>query len=142
MKNPTTHPRPTAAFTLMEMMLVLLIISLIIGSVAVLFSNFSNTAQITTTEGKIRTIESGLTSYRTVNGRYPTQAQGIEALVTRPSTDPQPKRWSPLLKADGIIDAWDNKIQYRNPGKKNPNGYDVFSMGPDRVESADDIGNW
>ena len=136
---PRSH---TAAFTLMEMMLVLLIITLIIGSVALMFQNFSSNAQITTTEGKIRTLEAALVQYKTLNGRYPTQAQGVEALVTRPTTDPQPKRWSQSVKAEGILDPWENKIQYRNPGKKNPNGFDVFSMGPDRVESGDDIGNW
>jgi general secretion pathway protein G len=141
MKTTPTRYR-AAAFTLMEMMLVLLIITLIIGSVAIMIQNFSSNAQITTTEGKIRTLEAALTSYKTLNGRYPTQAQGVEALVTMPTSDPKPKRWNQFVKADGILDPWENKIQYRNPGKKNANGYDVFSMGPDRVESPDDIGNW
>lgn len=138
----TTLPRRAHAFTLMEMMLVLLIIALIIGAVAMRFANFENNAQITTTQGKVRSLEASLMSYKTMNMFYPTQQQGLEALVTRPASDPVPKRWSQFVKADGIMDPWGRKIQYRNPGKHNPQGYDVFSMGPDGVESEDDIGNW
>jgi general secretion pathway protein G len=129
-------------FTLMEMMLVLLIITLIIGSVALMFQNFGSNAQISTTEGKVRSLEAALMQYKTLNMVYPTQSQGLEALVTRPSGDPQPKRWSQFVKAEAIMDPWGSKMQYRNPGKRNPQGCDVFSFGPDKVESADDIGNW
>lgn len=137
-----TPRRSAAAFTLMEMMLVLLIIALIIGAVAVRFGNFESNAQITTTKAKVRSIEASLMSYKTLNMFYPTQQQGLEALVTRPSGDPQPKRWSQFVNADGILDPWGRKLQYRSPGKHNPQSYDVFSFGPDGVESEDDIGNW
>jgi general secretion pathway protein G len=136
------YSRLRAAFTLMEMMLVLLIITLIIGSVALMFQNFSSNAQITTTQAKVRSLEAALMSYKTLNMFYPSQSQGLEALVTRPSGDPQPKRWNQFVKPDGIMDPWGHKIQYRNPGKHNAQGYDIFSFGPDGVESADDIGNW
>lgn len=127
----------------MEMMLVLLIITLIIGSVALMFQNFGANAQITTTEGKVRSLEAALMQYKTLNLYYPTQPQGLEALVTRPTTDPQPKRWSQFVKADAILDSWGNKIQYRNPGKHNVSGVDIYSMGPDGQDAtADDIGNW
>jgi general secretion pathway protein G len=46
------------------------------------------------------------------------------------------------VKPDAIMDPWGRKMQYRNPGKHNAQGYDVFSFGPDGVESADDVGNW
>ncbi len=135
--------RYNAAFTLMEMMLVLLIITLIIGSVALMFQNFSNNAQITTTEAKVRSLEAGLMQYKTLNMLYPTQAQGLESLVARPTGDPQPKRWSQFVKPDAIIDPWGNKIQYRNPGTHNTTGVDVFSSGPDGQQNTpDDIGNW
>ena len=141
MNIQTTQPR-RSGFTLMEMMLVLLIITLIIGSVAIMFQNFGSNAQITTTEGKVRSLEAALMQYKTLNMFYPTQSQGLEALVTRPSGDPQPKRWNQFVKADAIMDPWAHKIQYRNPGRRNQGGYDVFSYGPDGVESDDDIGNW
>jgi general secretion pathway protein G len=126
----------------MEMMLVLLIIALILGMVAVKFGNLGNNAQIVTTEGKIQSLEAGLMSYKTMNMFYPTQQQGLEALVRRPTSDPQPKRWSEFVKPDALMDPWGSKIQYRYPGKHNPQSYDIFSLGPDKVESDDDIGNW
>jgi general secretion pathway protein G len=141
MKVNPARPRH-AAFTLMEMMLVLLIITLIIGSVALMFQSFSNNAQITTTGAKVRSLEAALMQYKTLNMFYPSQGQGLEALVTRPGGDPKPKVWNPCVKPEAIMDPWGNKIQYRNPGKHNAQGYDVYSMGPDGVESADDIGNW
>src|SRR6476620_8892970 len=117
-----------AAFTLMEMMLVLLIITLIIGSVALMFQNFSSNAQITTTEAKVRSLEAALMQYKPLNMFYPTQSQGLEALVTRPGGDPQPKRWNQFVKPDAIMDPWGHKMLYRNPGKHNPQGYDVLSF--------------
>lgn len=124
-------------------MLVLLIITLIIGSVALMFQNFSGSAQITTTEAKIRSLEASLMAYKTQNMFYPTQPQGLEALVARPTTDPQPKRWTQMVKVEGILDPWGHKVQYRNPGRRNPAGVDVFSLGPDGQEGTDDdIGNW
>ena len=55
-----------------------------------MFQNFSSNAQITTTEGKMRSLEAALMQYKTLNMFYPTQSQGLEALVTSPSGDPQP----------------------------------------------------
>ncbi|MFO1483009.1 MAG: type II secretion system major pseudopilin GspG [Verrucomicrobiaceae bacterium] len=134
--------RPNA-FTLLEMMVVLLIIALIIGSVAVMVQGISGNAEVVTTGGKIKTLESALTSYKIANLVYPTQEQGLDALVNKPRIEPLPKRWTQQIKADGLLDAWGRKIMYRNPGTKNANGYDVYSFGPDGVEnSADDIGNW
>ena len=135
--------RTAKAFTLLEMMVVLLIIALILGSVAFMVQGIEGNAQGVATSGKIKSIESALMSYKIANLVYPTQAQGLEALVTRPTAEPKPKRWMATIKADGIIDPWNRKIMYRNPGKHNPTGYDVFSLGADGLENTeDDIGNW
>lgn len=139
---PSRRLPASAAFTLMEIMLVLMIIMLIIGSVALMFQNMGSNAQISTTEGRVRSLEAALMQYKTLNMVYPSQSQGLDALVTRPSGDPQPKRWSQFVKPEAIIDPWGTKMQYRNPGRHNAQGCDVFSYGPDRVESGDDIGNW
>lgn len=137
-----TRPRPNA-FTLLEMMIVLLIIALILGSVAFMVSGMQKNAEEVASSGKIKGLETALTSYKISNLVYPTQEQGLEALVSRPGAEPKPRRWSQLMKADGLIDAWGRKIAYRNPGKRNAAGYDVFSLGADGVENTeDDIGNW
>ena len=63
--------------------------------------------------------------------------------MTRPTTEPKPRRWTQRAKPDGIMDPWGRKLMYRNPGKHNVGGYDVLSLGPDGLENTeDDIGNW
>jgi general secretion pathway protein G len=94
------------------------------------------------TEGQVRTLEAALSAYKSLNKNYPSQSQGRASLVTRPAIDTQPQRWSQFVKLEALVDPWDRKMQYRNPGVRNPNGYDVYSLGPDGIESADDIGNW
>jgi general secretion pathway protein G len=141
--SPNVPQARSAGFTLMEMMLVLLIIALIIGGVAVLAPNFTGSATRTTTQTKLRTLEAGLMAYRTDNAFYPTQQQGLEALVTQPTSEPRPRFWKQLVKPDGILDGWGRKIVYRNPGKHNTSGYDLVSFGDDGVEGTnDDIVNW
>lgn len=143
MKHIRTNRTSRNAFTLLEMMVVLLIIALIIGSVAVMVQGIEGNAQTVTTGGKIKALETALTSYKIANLTYPTQQQGLEALVTRPTAEPRPRRWSAQVKPDALMDPWGRKIGYRNPGKNNPGGYDVFSFGPDGLENTeDDIGNW
>ena len=131
------------AFTLLEMMIVLLIIALILGSVAVMVQGIEGNAQAVTTGGKIKALETALVSYKISNLIYPTQEQGLEALVSPPHVEPKPKRWSQVIKPEGLMDPWGHKFTYRNPGKHNAGGYDVFSFGPDGLENTtDDIGNW
>ena len=141
------HLRPSTshakAFTLLEMMVVLLIIALILGSVAVMVQGIEGNAQQVTTSARIKGLETAMTSYKIANLTYPTQAQGLDALVTRPTIEPKPRRWSQLAKPDSIVDPWGRKLVYRNPGKHNVGGYDVYSLGADGLENTeDDIGNW
>jgi general secretion pathway protein G len=73
-----------------------------------------------------------------MNGFFPTTDQGLMALVAQPDTDPKPSRWYQLFKEEPK-DPWRNKYIYRCPGTKNPNGYDLFSAGKDRLpDTADD----
>ena len=142
MKHLQTH-RQARGFTLMEMMLVLLIIALIIGAVAMNMSAFTGSASTTTTKAKVNSIEAALMAYRMDNMTYPTQAQGIDALVNRPAGEPAPKRWRQYVKPEGALDAWGRKLLFRYPGTHNPSGYDISSVGEDGVDgTADDIGNW
>ena len=100
-------------------------------------------AEHVTAGAKVKSLETVLTSYKMSNLTYPTQEQGLDALVTRPTAEPKPKRWTQLLKPDGITDPWGRKMVYRNPGKHNDRGYDVLSLGADGLENTkDDIGNW
>ena len=63
MKNLRTAAPSRHAFTLLEMMVVLLIIALILGSVAVMVQGIEGNAQQVTTDGKIKALETALTAY-------------------------------------------------------------------------------
>lgn len=140
MKYTPLSPKLPRGFTLMEMMLVLLIIVLILGAVAFNMQGITDSAALTTTKAKVNALESALTAYRLDNTVYPTQAQGLDALVSKPA---DAKRWHQYLKPEAIVDGWTHKMIYRNPGTHNPSGYDVYSAGPDGQDgTADDIGNW
>src|SRR3569623_70381 len=86
----------------------------------------------------IRTLETNLVRYRNMAGCLPSQEQGLEALVKRPSGDPIPTDWHALMDRRALIDPWGHPYQYRNPGKNKPDGYDVFSLGKDGVEGTED----
>lgn len=82
-------------------------------------------------------------TYKLDVGNYPSTEEGISALVKAPSG--KEARWKGPYLEEVPLDPWGNSYQYRFPGSKNINGargYDIWSLGPDGVESADDIGNW
>jgi general secretion pathway protein G len=69
----------------------------------------------------VRALDAQLGGYKKLNGAYPTTAQGLRALGAFPK------------------DPWSNDYVYRYPGKRYPDGYDLFSAGPDRMpDTADD----
>ena len=75
------------------------------------------------------------------NFQYPSTDQGLEALVSKPSGDPEPKGWKQRLPKMPI-DPWKNPYNYLSPGAKSGGEFDVYSLGPDGTQSDDDIGNW
>jgi len=84
-------------------------------------------------------------SYRRDMGDYPSTEEGIKALITAPAG--QTTKWrGPYIRVidDKLpLDPWGQEYQYRCPGKKNPDSYDFFSCGSDKLPgTADDIGNW
>lgn len=129
--NRVFHPL-RKAFTLMEMMLVLAIIALLIAIGAVALQNVQGGAEITAAEAHMNTIKVAITQYKTLNRTLPGK---LEDLVTPPANARVKKG---LLKESGITDPWGSKYQYRSPGKKNGEPYEVFSMGPDKKEGGDD----
>ncbi len=122
-------------------MLVVTIIVVLMGAAIVLLRGNLEFAKDQRVEGDIQAITTQLKLYETMNYFPPTTEQGLQALVSKPSTEPVPQRWRQLLK-EVPLDPWGMKYNYRNPGRRNPESFDLFSFGPDRVESDDDIGNW
>ena len=125
-------------FTLLEIMLVVTIIGLLLTAAIFGFRGNVEYSRKVRVQGDIQGITTQLKLYQSMNGFYPTTDQGLQALVAQPDTDPKPSRWLQLF--DKIPkDPWQTDYIYRCPGLKNPNGFDLYSAGPDRVpDTADD----
>jgi general secretion pathway protein G len=132
-------------FTLIEIMLVVIILGVL---VAMVVPNLAGRGEQARRAAAAADIESNLATaldlYEFDNGRYPTTEQGLTALLTKPTTSPEPTNWSgPYLKKKRIPkDPWGKEYIYACPGVKNPEGYDLSSHGKDGVESTDDVINW
>ncbi len=132
-----------SAFTLLEMMLVVMIIGLLIGMAVHMAGAKVDQARNVRVRADLTQIKTNLMMYQAANGFYPSTEQGLKALVQKPETDPKPRNWHQL---DDVImrDPWEQEYFYRYPGKHNPKEYDIFSAGPDRNPDTeeDNIGNW
>ncbi|PRN05147.1 type II secretion system protein GspG [Pseudomonas sp. LLC-1] len=139
--------RAQRGFTLIEIMVVVIILGVLGALVLPNVMSRPDHAKLTAARTDIQSIATALEIYRLDNGRYPTTAQGLEALVRRPTLAPLPRQWSAqgYLKRQAM-DPWGAPYQYANPGTRSDQGYDLFSLGADGQpggEDADaDIGNW
>jgi general secretion pathway protein G len=131
-----------AGFTLIELLLVLVILASLAAIVTPKFAKRSEQARITAARTQISQFEVGLDAFEIDLSRYPTAAEGLRALVERPTSDAE--EWQQPYMRRGIPkDPWGNDYIYRYPGQHNEEGYDLYSYGPDRKQGGgDDITNW
>ncbi len=120
--------RRVRGFTLIEVMVVMVIIGILAAVIVPKIMSRPNEARVVAAKNDIRSIVSALKLYRLDNGQYPTQRQGLKALVTKPTTSPVPPDW----RSDGYlprvpVDPWGHPYQYLNPGMHGR--VDVFSYG-------------
>ena len=129
--------RPNA-FTLLEIMLVISIIVVLLGLAISKMGNPTGFAKGVAVRADVQAIGTQLKLYESMNGFLPTTEQGLQALVTQPSTEPRPQRWYQLFK-EVPKDPYGNNYIYLSPGRKNPTSYDLYSAGQDRkADTADD----
>jgi hypothetical protein len=74
------------------------------------------------------------------SGRYPTQEEGLDILWNEAQTGTEKRRRKWFERK--IVDAWGRAYQYRIPAVRSRAGFDIYSLGPDGLVSADDVGNW
>ena len=126
----------------MEMLIVLSIIALLMGMVIYHLTGINQTAQKQKVQSDLLGFKEMLAAYQLESGTLPTTEQGLKVLWSRPTTEPVPQHWRAMLESE-TLDPWQHPYQYRNPGKHNPDRYDVYSLGPDGLpDTDDDIGNW
>ena len=119
MKPFSKRPRREAGYTLFEIMLVLGIIAVLVGSAIYLLVGNIDVARESRVEADVQSISTQIRVYEMQNLRPPTSAQGLAALVTRPAAEPAPRRWRQLLERVPL-DPWGEEYVYYWPGKKNP----------------------
>ncbi len=133
-----------SAFTLIELMLVIIIIGILSATIIPQFAGRSEQARIAAATSDIEaSVSTALDLFEVDNGFYPTTAQGLDALLKKPTIAPVAANWSgPYIKKKAI-DPWRNPYVYVCPGAHNTSSYDLSSCGKDGVEGGgDDIYNW
>ncbi|MCJ7675585.1 MAG: type II secretion system major pseudopilin GspG [Sedimentisphaerales bacterium] len=131
-----------AAFTLIELMIVVVILGLLATIVMPRILSRPEQARRTKAKIDIRNIESALALFKTDTGRFPTTSEGLEAMVS----DPGIKGYNGDGYLDKVpVDPWGNKYIYISPGVRNRD-YDLESYGRDGEDggTADDadIESW
>ncbi len=141
----TLNDRKQRGFTLIEIMVVVVILGILAALVVPQVMNRPDQAKVTVAKGDIKAIGAALDMYKLDNYSYPSTQQGLDALVEKPSGNPQAKNWN----RDGYLkrvpkDPWGNEYQYLSPGTEGP--YDLYSYGADGKQGGSelnaDIGNW
>ena len=135
--------RSSRGFTLLEVMVVIVIIGVLATLVVTTIFPKIGKARVTAARADISTIMNALKTYKLDNGRYPSNDQGLEALVSKPTSGPIPGNWHGYI--DKLpTDPWKNPYQYANPGVHGE--IDVFSFGADGQLGGEgddaDIGSW
>ena len=143
-KRPASQRR-ARGFTLVEIMVVVVIIGILGALVVPKLLNRTGESRITAARVDISTLMQALKLYKLDNQRYPTTEQGLQALISKPTSGPAANGW----KSGGYIeklpkDPWGNPYQYLSPGVRGE--IDIFSFGADGQPGGAgddaDIGSW
>jgi general secretion pathway protein G len=129
----------SSAFTLIELLLVLVILGVLALVVVPKFAGRSEEARKTAARTDISMLEGQIDIFEQDCGRFPSNDEALAALVSQPPNAPKWK--GPYIKRGVPKDPWGNPYVYRYPGTHNVNSYDLYSTGPDGREGNDDIDN-
>ena len=135
--------RRTGGFTLIELMVVVMILGVLAALVVPRVMSRPDQARVVAAKADIARIDQQLKLYRLDNGRYPSTDQGLQALVTPPTSGAPAQNWKQYL--DKVpMDPWGKPYQYLNPGVHGE--IDIFSLGADGQPGGSgddaDIGSW
>jgi general secretion pathway protein G len=139
-RGPKTHAR---GFTLIELLVVLVILGLLAAFAAPQVLSYLGRAKTDAARAQVQNIAGILDLYRLDVGSYPSQQDGLEALLEEPAGA---ARWNgPYVKRrDALMDPWGRMYIYRFPGERG--AYDLYSLGADGRDGGDgedqDITSW
>jgi general secretion pathway protein G len=129
-------------FSLIELMIVMVILGLLASLVGPAMFKKLGTAKQKTAKTQIEMLMTALDSYRLDIGHYPSQQEGLEALVINPGDE----KWDGPYLAKGLPrDPWDNPYHYQNPGEHGGE-VEIYSYGNDNRPGGEkedaDVGSW
>lgn len=130
-------------FTLIEVMVVIVILGVLASLVVPRVMSRPDEARVVAARQDIAALSQALRLYKLDNRHFPSTAQGLQALVQRPTGEPVPQNWKPYLERLPD-DPWGHPYQYLNPGLRGE--IDVMSFGADNRPGGTgfdaDIGSW
>ena len=135
--------RAQAGFTLIELLVVLVILGLLAAFAAPQVLKYLGRAKTDAARAQVQNVASILDLYRLEVGSYPSEQDGLDALLEPPGDAP---RWNGpyVKKRDALIDPWGEMYEYRFPGEHG--AYDLYTLGADRSEGGEgedqDITSW
>ena len=135
-----TYSPTQRAFTLIELLLVLVILGILAAIVVPKFAGRTEQARQASAVTQIANFSTALDAFEVDNGYYPKGKSGLNDLVVAPR---DAQNWKgPYLK-EIPNDPWGKPYIYQAPGKHNATSYDLASMGLDgRENTEDDVTNW
>lgn len=142
MRRYRKRPNSLSGFTLLELLVVMVIIGLLAAYVAPRYFSQLGRSETKAAQAQVVAFQKALDTYRLDVGRFPSNEQGLAALVTRPANE---AKWhGPYLQKAIPLDPWGNAYQYKSPGQHGD--YDVFSFGKDGQPGgsgdAADVTSW
>ena len=126
-------------FTLIELMIVISIIGILAIVVVPRFMDLPQKARVQRANNDIAAIGMALNRYSLDNGSYPSTEQGLQALIEKPTSDPQPSNYNEggyLEKKSLPKDPWGREYSYKSPAD-NGADYEIISLGADGKEGGD-----
>jgi general secretion pathway protein G len=123
----------------MEILVVLVIIGLLVGIVGIPVTGVIKQAKVDSTQAQLRTIKLALERYYADNGFFPSESQGLEALVVQPNTPPVPEKYNPEGYLEKLpLDGWKRPFFYSSPARSGK-PYEVISYGEDGEVGGEDF---
>lgn len=141
--RPSRGRSSRAGFTLIEILLVVVIISALAAMVVPRLTGRSEKARESIARTDITAnVPTALKLYELDNGNFPSSAQGLNALLVKPSGEPIPQNWNgPYIERKTILDPWGREYQYRYPSTHGTD-YDLYSLGKAGKDDENVIANW
>lgn len=144
MKTLTSNSR-SRAFTLIEIMVVVIIIGILAAAIVPQFVGTTHDAKVSACKAQIEVLKGALERFNLHMDRYPTTEEGLQVLVDPPAGDDAKKWHGPYI--DKLrADPWGTPYQYLFPGVQHTVSYDLWSRAADKADGGEgqgaDIGNW